>query len=108
MPIRFEGKFSGGLGTSFIRDVEKPGRYFIARAEGGKFRIPATWLNQQVREERGYQDNVSRNGNWVLGGVLYRQKADNILTRTGLCYLHLNKTVIAHSQRREYTLEACT
>jgi len=102
--------------------VEKPRRYSITKAlvpfnkgkeavesvEGGKFRVPATWLNQQVREERGYQDDVSRYGNWVLEGVLYRQKADNVFTRTGLPYLHPDEAVSAHSQRREYTLEACT
>ena len=84
------------------------GKRAVESAEGGKFRMPAIWLNQQVREERGYQDDVSRNGNWVLEGALYRQKADNVLTRTGLACLHPDEAVLAHSQGREYTLEACT
>jgi len=101
--------------------VEKPRRYSIAKAlapfnkgkravesvEGGKFRIPATWLDQQVREERGYQDDVSKNGNWVLEGDLY-VKDKRILTPTGLPYLHPDEAVLAHSQGREYTLEGCT
>ena len=101
--------------------IEEPRRYSIAKAsapfnkgkravesaEGGKFRMPATWLNQQVREERGYQDDVSRNGNWVLEGVLYA-KNKRILTPTGLPYLHPDEAVSAHSQGREYTLEGCT
>ncbi len=77
-------------------------------AEGGKFKIPAVWLNQQVRQERGYEDDVSENGNWVKEGVLYRQKANNVFTRTGLPYLHPEEAVLAHSEGREYTLEGCT
>ncbi len=101
--------------------VEEPRRYSIARviapfnkgkkavesARGGKFRIPSTCLNQQAREERGYQDDVSRNGNWVREGV-YRQKENNVLTSTGLAYLHPDEAVLAHSNGKEYTLEACT
>ena len=29
LPIRFEGKFSGGLGTSFIRDVQRHFEFFF-------------------------------------------------------------------------------
>ncbi len=102
--------------------IEEPRRYLIAKvlapfnkgkilvesAKGGIFRIPAVWLNQQVRQERGYEDDVSKNGNWVLEGVLYRQKADNVFTRIGLTYLHPEEGVSAHLKKREYTLEGCT
>ena len=66
--------------------VKEPRRYSIARAsgpfdigkkavesvKGGRFKIPPVWLSQQVRQEREYEDDVSKNGNWVLPGVLYR------------------------------------
>ena len=101
--------------------VEKPRRYSIARAvssfarakqavesaEGGRFKVPALSVNQQVREERGYQDDVSRNGNWVKEGVLY-QGDKRVITPTGLCYLHADEAVQAHQNGREYTLEGCT
>ena len=65
--------------------AEEPRRYLIARAsagfdagkkavesaKGGVFRVPAIWLNQQVRQERCYEDDVSRNGNWVREDAVY-------------------------------------
>lgn len=101
--------------------AEEPRRYLISRAVapfnkgkeavelagGGKFRIPRVWINQQAREERGYQDDISRNGNWVKEGILYSQDK-RVITPTGLCYLHADKFVKAHKQGREYTLEGCT
>lgn len=101
--------------------IEKLRRYLIAKtlapfnkgkkavdsAEGGKFKIPRIWLNQQVREERGYEDDVSKNGNWVLEGILY-VKDKRIINPTGLSYLHPNEAVKSHSQGGEYTLETCT
>jgi len=83
------------------------GKLAIESAQGGRFKVPAIWLNQQVREERGYEDDVSRNGNWVKEGVLYRQTANNVFTKIGLPYLHPEEAVLAHLQCREYTLEGC-
>lgn len=118
--------YKGRLGVkSMVEKVEvyaeEPRRYLIARAsasfnkakkavesaKGGRFRIPALWINQQAREERGYKDNVSRYGNWVREGILYKRDK-KIITPTGLCYLHADKAVEAHEQGREYALKGCT
>lgn len=74
-----------------------------AQLEAQGFAIPFAYENGKLRMERGYNDDVSRNGNWVREGPLYLKGDNTRLLRTGLPFLRPEDATNAHRINKEYT-----